>query len=255
MSPLLGLNVDGGADADTIFPTGTAGPDSVALVVSATPSTVDVSMDGGSTFADVLASDHERQDRTCRHWPGRTRCWPGTACRRSPRWCWTGGPGPDTITGGDGNDFLFGGDDNDTVTGGRGFDVAFLGNGDDTFVWNPGDSSDVVEGQAGADTLDFHGSNTSERIDLSANGSRLRLNRDVAAITMDTNDVEHVTVHLLGGTDQLTVNPLAGTDVTRVDADLGAFGGGGDSASDTVTVNGTAVADTVGITPLEATSG
>ena len=245
VSPLLSLNIDGGADADTIFPTGTAGPDSVQLVLSATPSTVDVSMDGGSTFAHVLASDTSDKIDV-QTLGGADTILAGNGLSTLTPLVLDGGPGPDTITGGDGNDFLFGGDDNDTVIGGRGNDVAFLGNGDDTFVWNPGDSSDVVEGQAGADTLDFHGSNANERIDLSANGNRLRLNRDVAAITMDTNDVEHVTVHMLGGTDQLTVNSLAGTDVTRVDADLG----GTDAAADTVTVNGTPVADTVGITPL-----
>ncbi len=249
VSALLSLNVDGGADADTVFPTGTAGPDSVQLVLSAIPSTVDVSMDGGSSFAHVLASDvSDRID--VQTLGGADTIVAGNGLSTLTPLVLDGGPGPDTITGGDGNDILIGGDDSDTVTGGRGIDTAFLGNGDDTFVWNPGDSSDTVEGQAGTDTLDFHGSNANEKIDLSANGGRLRLNRDVAAIVMDANAVEHVTVHLLGGTDQLTVNSLAGTDVTRVDADLGAFGGGGDGASDTVTVNGTPVADTVGITPL-----
>jgi Ca2+-binding RTX toxin-like protein len=103
-----------------------------------------------------------------------------------------GGAGDDTITGSDGNDVLIGGDGNDLVIGGRGNDVAFLGAGDDTFVWNPGDGSDVVEGQGGHDTLQFNGSNASENIDLSANGSRLRLFRDVGAVTMDVNGVEQV---------------------------------------------------------------
>src|SRR5207248_10678886 len=89
-----------------------------------------------------------------------------------------GGAGNDTLTGGDGDDFLLGGDGNDVVDGGRGNDVALLGAGHDRFVWNPGDGSDTVEGQAGQDTLQFNGANVSERIDLSANGSRLRLFRD-----------------------------------------------------------------------------
>ena len=191
VSPLLSLSVDGGADPDTIFPTGTAGADSVQLVLSATPSTVDVSMDGGSTFAHVLASDvSDRID--VQTLGGADTILAGNGLSTLTPLVLDGGPGPDTITGGDGNDTLFGGDDNDTVTGGRGNDVAFLGNGDDTFVWNPGDNSDVVEGQAGTDTLDFHGSNANEKIDLSANGNRLRLTRDVAAIVMDTNAVEHV---------------------------------------------------------------
>ena len=57
--------------------------------------------------------------------------------------------------------------------------MASLGAGNDTFVWNPGDGSDIVEGQAGADTLQFNGSNIGENIDISANGSRIRLTRDI----------------------------------------------------------------------------
>ena len=84
-----------------------------------------------------------------------------------------GGAGNDTIIGSQGDDLLLGGDGNDTVIGGRGNDVALLGDGDDTFIWNPGDGSDIVEGQAGTDTLLFNGANVAENIDISANGSRV----------------------------------------------------------------------------------
>ena len=101
-----------------------------------------------------------------------------------------GGAGDDTIQGGDGDDTLNGGAGSDSVNGGRGSDVALLGGGQDTFTWNPGDGSDIVEGQGGNDTLDFNGSNAPEKIDLSANGSRVRLFRDVANVTMDVNGIE-----------------------------------------------------------------
>ena len=119
-----------------------------------------------------------------------------------------GGEGNDAITGGDGDDLLLGGNGNDTVTGGRGSDVALMGAGDDTFVWNPGDGSDVVEGQAGTDTLLFNGSNAGEKIDLSANGSRLRFTRDVGNVAIDANAVEDVTFNALGGNDAIAVNDL-----------------------------------------------
>ena len=89
---------------------------------------------------------------------------------------------------------LLGGDGNDTVNGGRGNDTALLGSGNDTFVWNPGDGSDTVEGQDGTDTLQFNGSNVGEIMDISANGGRVRLTRDVGAITMDLNGVERINV-------------------------------------------------------------
>jgi hypothetical protein len=106
-------------------------------------------------------------------------------------------------------------------------------------VWNPGDGSDTVEGQGGQDTLQFNGANVNEKIDLSANGSRLRLFRDVGNVTMDVNGVEQVNVAALGGADSLTLNDLSGTDVTDVNLDLsGTPGSGmGDSQADTVIVN------------------
>ena len=74
----------------------------------------------------------------------------------------------------------------------------------------------MVEGQAGTDTLLFNGANVAEHIDLSANGSRLRMTRDVANIVMDVDGVEHVQFNALGGADTITVNDLTGTAVTQV---------------------------------------
>jgi Ca2+-binding RTX toxin-like protein len=151
------------------------------------------------------------------------------------------GAGNDTLTGGDGGDVLIGGDGNDTVSGARGNDIAFLGAGDDSFVWNPGDGSDTVEGQDGTDTLQFNGANLAENIDLSANGSRLRLVRDVANIVMDVNGVETVDLPMRLGADTIRVNDLSGTSVTDVKPDLG----GTDGALDNVIVAGTGGNDVI----------
>jgi hypothetical protein len=161
-----------------------------------------------------------------------------------------GGDGNDTLVGGDGGDILKAGNGDDTVMGGRGNDVAFLGDGNDTFTWNPGDGSDTVEGQTGADLVQFDGANVNENIALSPNGNRVRLTRDVAAITMDMHGVERAQVAALGGADQVTVNDLSGTDMHSVAVDLGSPpGGGGDGAADTVTVNGTGHTDTLSVVP------
>jgi len=158
-----------------------------------------------------------------------------------------GGAGNDTITGGDGNDRLSGGDGNDTLIGGRGSDQLFGGAGDDTFIWNPGDGSDTIEGQDGNDTMIFNGANVSENLTLAANGQRLRLTRDVGAVTMDVNGTENVTLNTLGGADNVVFNNLSATAVRNVNLDLGAIPGaaGGDSQSDTVTIAGTNAADHV----------
>jgi len=152
-----------------------------------------------------------------------------------------GGSGIDTLKGGHGNDHLIGGVDNDTVFGGE---------GDDTLIWNPGDASDVFEGQAGQDTMIFNGANIAETVTLSANGPRLLFTRNIATITMDCDDIEAVLFTAKGGADLITVNDLSGTDVQDVKLDLSAAGdaGPGDSAADTVIVNGTAASDVVAVT-------
>jgi Ca2+-binding RTX toxin-like protein len=160
-----------------------------------------------------------------------------------------GGAGNDTITGSAGNDTLIGGDGNDTVIGGRGNDMASLGNGNDTFVWNPGDGSDTVDGGAGTDTLVFNGANVAENIDISANGSRVRLFRDVGNVTMDLSGIEHIQLATLGGADTVTVNDLSGTDAKQIAIDLSATPGSGqgDGVADTVNVNGTAGDDHISV--------
>jgi hypothetical protein len=163
-----------------------------------------------------------------------------------------GGASGDTITGGDGDDTIIGGSGNDSVAGGRGADVTLLGSGADSFTWNPGDGSDTVEGQLGNDTLVFNGSNAPENIDVSANGPRVRLFRDVANITMDLDGLENVNVNTLGAADVTTVNDLSGTAVKHVGVNLGAFGGGGDGAADVVIANGTNGPDKVHVGTLES---
>jgi Ca2+-binding RTX toxin-like protein len=171
-----------------------------------------------------------------------------------------GGAGDDNLRGGDGDDLLIGGAGNDLVDGGRGSDVAQLGAGKDTFTWDPGDGSDTVEGQGGGDVVDFNGSNASENIDLSANGSRVRLFRDVAAVTMDMNGIETLNLTARGGADTITVGDLTGTDLKTAAIDLSGVPGtgAGDGQPDTIIENGTDAADHVEVVragPQVQTSG
>src|SRR5262249_5300019 len=131
-----------------------------------------------------------------------------------------GGAGNDTITGGGGDDLLFGGGGNELIIGGRGKHQGPRGGGGATPDLDPGDGNDIVEGQAGTDTMQFNGANIAEKIDITANGSRLRFTRDVANITMDTNEVERVNFAALGGVDKVTVGDLSDTGVREVNIDL-----------------------------------
>jgi Ca2+-binding RTX toxin-like protein len=159
-----------------------------------------------------------------------------------------GGAGNDTIIGGAGNDRLVGGDGNDFIDGNAGNDMVFLDAGDDTFRWDLGDASDVVDGGAGNDRMLFNGSNTSEGIDVTANGERVLFFRNLGSINMDLNEVERVDFNALGGADTITVGDLSGTDLTELNINLKAGEGGGDLLTDSVIVNATGREDNVEVT-------
>jgi Ca2+-binding RTX toxin-like protein len=234
----------GGADGqrDSVVVNGTAGDDQIGLTGDATTESVfagaglvAVSSTDAQDVLDVQALDGNDQIAASSD--------PGGAMSL----VLDGGAGDDFIVGSQGVDTLLGGDGNDLVDGNRGNDVALLGAGDDTFQWDPGDASDTVEGQDGTDTLQFNGANIGERIELSANGPRLRLTRDIATVTMDAAGIEQANVRALGGSDTVTVDDLTGTGVTGVGIDLGGFGGGGDAAADSVVANATDAADSIDV--------
>jgi hypothetical protein len=153
---------------------------------------------------------------------------------------------PAELLGGLGGDVLIGSSAEETFAGGDGNDVALMGGGDDTFTWAPGDDNDVVEGQAGSDTLLFAGSNAAENIDVFANGGRVTFFRNVANVVMDLDDVEEVDFAAFGGADNVVIGDVSGTDLTSFDLDLAASGGGGDGQADTLTVSGTNGEDVFG---------
>lgn len=158
-----------------------------------------------------------------------------------------GGTGNDTILGSNGADLLLGGDGNDFVDGQQGNDVALLGAGNDVFQWDPGDGNDTIEGQDGSDTLLFNGSNIGEIFNVTANGGRVRLTRNIANITLDANDVEGLTLNTFGGADTVAIGDLTGTDLAKIDVNLAGNSGLGDGQADAVIVTGTSGNDVVDV--------
>ncbi len=140
---------------------------------------------------------------------------------------------------------MTGGSGNDTVSGGDGDDTARLGTGNDRFTWNPGDDNDVVEGEAGADVLDFNGSAAAETIDVSANGPRVRFLRNIANVVTDLGGVERIELDALGGSDTVVAGDTAGTELETLAVNLSAFGGAGDTVPDSVIAGGTPEDDAV----------
>ena len=154
------------------------------------------------------------------------------------------------LNGGLGKDTLGGSPGQDVVTGGLGDDFAFMGEGLDTFEWVPGDGSDIVEGGAGTDFLRMNGSGANERIQVSPLGGRTILTRDVAAIRMDTGDVERFDVMPAGGADTMVVDDMSGTDTEVVSWELAPIRGttASDGAKDSVLVNGSNGSDDITVT-------
>jgi Ca2+-binding RTX toxin-like protein len=262
LSGLAAVNVDGGGGTDTATYSGTAAADSIGIARGST--------DGVATFAvggtPLVTSTVENLD--VRGLGGDDTITGQNGIAGLTNLTIEGGAGDDTLQGGDGDDTLLGGAGNDVLAGGRGADVVQGGAGKDTFTWDPGDGSDIVEGQGGGDVMDFNGSNAAEKIDVSANGSRVRLFRDVAAITMDMDGIETLNLAARGSADTITVGDLSGTDMKTAAIDLSADGTGvGDGSADTVIENGTDAADhvrvvragpqvqTSGLTPHLAISG
>jgi hypothetical protein len=117
-----------------------------------------------------------------------------------------------TLLGSQGADVFLGGAGNDFIFGDNGNDVALMGAGDDVFQWDPGDGNDTVEGQDGADSMIFFGSNASESINISRQRRARSFLRDVANVTMDLDDVESIEFRALGGADNMIAGDMTGTD-------------------------------------------
>ena len=232
------VNVDGGDGSDTTTYSGTSADDTIAVgrngdaVAAFTPTSPPVN---NTAVEDLVVKGLGGADTVAGQ----------NGIATLTHLTVDGGSGDDTIGGGDGDDTLLGGAGDDLVDGNRGADSAQLGGGADSFQWDPGDGSDTVDGQGGRDALTFNGSNAPEDIDISANGSRVRLFRNVAAVTMDLHDVESTDIRALGSSDAITVNDLAGTDLESANIDLAASTGDGDGAADTVVVNGSDKAERV----------
>ncbi len=228
------ITANGSEEADTI--TVTANGALVRLQGALYSATVDIS---GSVPADTL---------TIKCLGGADQVTAGGNIAALIKLQIEGGEGDDVVNGGNGADIVLGGPGNDHVDGNQGNDTIFLGDGNDVAQWDPGDGSDTIEGQVGTDTLMFNCSAGAEVLALSANGSRALLTRNVGSIVMDVDDVEHVSLQVLGGTDTVTLNDMSQTDVGQLTVNLAASGvTTGDSAVDSVSINGTAAADTFNV--------
>lgn len=267
IAAMLGITLEaGGAEAappqphidvsvrrNTLFVRGGRAAEVIAIrIPAAAPHLVSVDLgDDGTPEAEV---PHDQFNRVVVFSGGgnddvRVDETPGTSLPFTIPYAVTGQNGNDTLRGTSGVDEMRGGAGADLVDGNGGNDTVFLGSGDDEFVWDPGDGSDVIEGLDGTDLMTFNGSGGNETFRAAANGERLRFTRNLGNIVMDTDDVEHVDVNALGGSDFVEVDDLSMTDVTSIDVDEGAALGTStpDGIIDSVFVDGTDGADDMSV--------
>lgn len=232
----------GDAQPDIVTVNGTSGKDILDIVGAGTS----VSVLGLSARVNITGSEGANDSLVINALGGDDAVTATTLPAGVIKLTTDGGAGDDSLRGSQGADVFRGGDGNDFVFGDNGDDVAFLGAGDDVFQWNPGDGNDTLEGQDGVDQMMFFGANIAENITISPNGGRVLFVRNIANVTMDLDDVEHIEFRALGGADNIVVGDLTGTDTTEISLDLRGPNGGGDGAADTITVNGTQGADVFG---------
>jgi Ca2+-binding RTX toxin-like protein len=262
-SDTVTVNPLAGTDLDSVFvalgatlatTNGDGAPDTVVLAASNAANQIAVTADAeavrvsGLTFGIAISGSEGANDTVAVNGLGGNDTIDASALPANRiKVALDGGTGNDTLTGSGAADVLLGGDGNDTVVGRQGNDVALLGAGDDTFTWNPGDGNDTIEGQDGRDRLRFNGAPVAESVVFTANGGRVLFTRNVANIVMDLNGLEVVDLAALGGADSVLVGDLSGTDLAEIALDLAGPNGGGDSAGDQITVNGTNGADVVAV--------
>lgn len=239
---LAGSNGLGDAAADVVSIAGTSTNDSISLFGAGSS----IAVLGLATRVNVASSEGANDALVVSALGGNDSVRATAMAAGVVKLTVDGGTGDDTLNGSQGADSLLGGEGNDAIFGDNGNDLALLGIGNDTFRWEPGDGNDTVEGQDGTDVLQINGSNVAESINIVSNGGRVLFTRDVANVTIDSDDIESVDFRALGGADNIVIGDLAGTDVKTVGIDLRSSNGGGDSTVDAVTVNGTQGADTFG---------
>ena len=135
-----------------------------------------------------------------------------------------GGGGNDTINGSQLADVLDGGAGNDRIIGDDNqqdtSDVVRGGVGDDTLVWNPGDDDDINDGGAGDDTSEVNGGGKEQfEVKPSATPGRVLFER----VQPDATFGAPFEVDISDDTERLDLNAGAGEDIVNSAAGLDAL--------------------------------
>ena len=153
-----------------------------------------------------------------------------------------GGGGDDIILGTPLVDAIDGGEGNDRITAFRGNEPIAGGNGNDVIIWNNGDGNDTNNGGAGIDETLITQGNADDLSAITQVGATVHFERTNAPFTVDSNEMEKLTLTSFSGNDVLTTGAGVAIPMT-IDAGPGddniTTGGGtdrivGDRGNDTM---------------------
>jgi Ca2+-binding RTX toxin-like protein len=118
-----------------------------------------------------------------------------------------GGGGDDIMLGTALVDDIDGGDGNDRITAFRGSEPINGGNGNDVIIWNNGDGNDTNNGGAGLDETLITQGNADDLSAITQVGATVHFERTNAPFTVDSNEMEKLTLTSFSGNDTLTTGP------------------------------------------------
>jgi Ca2+-binding RTX toxin-like protein len=118
-----------------------------------------------------------------------------------------GGGGDDIVLGSPQVDAIDGGEGNDRITAFRGNETILGGNGNDVIIWNNGDGNDVNQGGAGLDETLVTEGNADDQNTITQNGATAHFERSNAPFTVDSNEMEKLTLTSFSGNDVLNTGP------------------------------------------------
>jgi Ca2+-binding RTX toxin-like protein len=118
-----------------------------------------------------------------------------------------GDEGDDIIVGTGLVDTIDGGDGNDRITGFRGNETILGGNGNDVIIWNNGDGDDTNQGGGGLDETLITEGNADDVNTITQNGATTHFERTNAKFTVDSNEMEKLSLTSFSGNDSLATGP------------------------------------------------
>ena len=204
-----GVIAEGGAGSDTVRYSGTDGDDAIPVFANGTAAAVaplGVARIDAAAVESLVLLGLDGED---------TITAVGNLAR-AHQLTMDGGDGDDTLRGGNGADLLLGGTTAKTSsTATRAWTRRRWAAATTPSSGIPATATTSSRAREAPTGSTSTGAGVGENLEVSANGPRVRVTRNIANIVMDLDDVERLAFHVFAGMDNVVVNDLAGTDAAR----------------------------------------